>query len=773
MGRSARAIVVAAVALCARGASAEAVEAGAGELRPAFLQLWVNEVPGVTALSLVGADGDVWVPPDELSRSGLFGVEGARLEVEGRTFVSLRSLAPGLRFAVDERDLAVRIVAGPDLLRHSILDLAPSVRPAGVESPGAASAFLNWAGRAATDDLHSAFAEAGVASGTALLAGSVSATSAEGVVRGLTALTVDDPRALVRLVLGDAVVRRDALGGAPQLGGVTLARELSLDPYLVRAPLPRASAFAATPSTVEVFLNGALVRTERVAPGTYDLTHLPVAAGASDLQIVVRDAFGRTEAIDVDHYAAQGLLAPGLHDWAWHFGAARERFGVASFAYGGPLVAGRHRLGLTGRLTAGVSAEATPDLAQASASAALALPLGELEASAAGSVDAGRRGGALLVAWRHTAHRMSFGADWTLRSGEYANLDLRADEARARWRAGGWVRFPLARRTSATLRWVGTRDAAGEAHRFEARTTAPLGRAAWLSLSGGVERAPSRGTEATALVQLAVAAGGGATVDAGARRAPGVTAGTVGAQRPLGRGPGVGYRIRGDTGAEGTVSALLQAQPSFGRLELAFDRAAGAEVGSASVSGGLALVGDRLFATRPVEQSFAVVRVPGVPGVRAYLENVEVGRTNARGDLLVPGLLPYYASRLSIADADVPATHRIGAKARLVALPPRGGAVVEFDVARLTAVTGTVRLSGPGGERIPAYGTLEVDARGGPFRSPIAEDGAFWLEDVPTGAHAARVYWRGDVCEFPLAVRSSEEGIVNVGELACEERVRL
>ena len=108
----------------------------------------------------------------------------------------------------------------------------------------------------------------------------------------------------------------------------------------------------------------------------------------------------------------------------------REAYGLESFRYGTPLLAGRHRLGVTARLTVGASAEATPDLAQASASLALASPLGELEASGAGSVDGGRGGGAALLAWRYFLRRVSFGADGSVFSGDYANLQLRADAPR-------------------------------------------------------------------------------------------------------------------------------------------------------------------------------------------------------------------------------------------------------------------------------------------------------------------------------------------------------
>ena len=211
----------------------------------------------------------------------------------------------------------------------------------------------------------------------------------------------------------------------------------------------------------------------------------------------------------------------------------------------------------------------------------------------------------------------------------------------------------------------------------------------------------------------------------------------------------------------------------MGRYELGYDRVDGRDVGFASAAGALVLVGRRLFATRPVEQGFALVRVPGVAGVRAYLDRRPVGRTDARGDLLVPGLLPYYGNRLGIEDADVPASYRIGDTERLVAARPRGAALVRFDVARLRAIEGWLRIARPEGEVVPAYGTLELDTPGGARRSPIGADGAFWLEDVPAGAHAARIYWKGALCELPVVVPESSAGVLELGTVTCEGRSRM
>jgi outer membrane usher protein len=763
--RRSAAALAAVLALAAARASAQA---DSEALQPAFLELRVNGVPGDVVLVHLDR-GDVWVAVRDAERAALAGFAGTRAQLAGREAVSLRSLARDLSFEVDDRTLVLRVTAAPSLLGRRALDLSQTVRPAGIELRTAPSAFLNYVARGTTEEDLSGALEGGVSAGTALLSGSVAATRAGGAVRGLTALSLDDSKRLVRFLAGDAFTLSDPLGGTPIVGGVALARELSLDPYLVRAPLPRATAFAGTPSTLEVWVNGALQRTQALAPGTYDLSQLPVTAGTNDVRVVVRDAFGRTEALETAHYQGHGLLARGLQDWAVHLGAVRRRFGVASLDYGDPLLLARHRFGLTDRLTTGLRLEVGERVRSGGVSTTAALPLGELEAAGAASDDEGELGGAGLLAFRFATRHASVGADLAVRSRRYATSTLRAGDDRALWRLGASATFPVHRVVGLTFEASAARARdAGTGGRLEARTTLPLGARVWLALSAAATRTGTGTDELSGLVQLVAAPAGGGTLDAAVRTRPGEVHGSAGAQRPLPPGAGVGWRVRGDTAGDGTVSALLQAQPSFGRYEASYDRAFGVDAGSLSAAGALVLVNGRLFATRPVDQSFALVQVPGVAGVRVRLEHQAAGRTDASGDLLVPGLLPYYGNRLSIADADVPVAFRVGKVERLVAAPQRGAALVRFDVERLRAYTGSLRLSGPGGERSPSYGTFEVDTPRGTRTSPVGDDGTFWLEDVPAGRHAARVYFEGEACELTLDAIDAGATLVNLGMVRCE-----
>src|SRR5690606_19127903 len=129
---------------------------------------------------------------------------------------------------------------------------------------------------------------------------------------------------------------------------------------------------------------------------------------------------------------------------------------------------------------------------------------------------------------------------------------------------------------------------------------------------------------------------------------------------------------------------------------------------SVSAMGAIVAIGGRVHATRPVTESFALVRVPGVEGVRAYASNQEIGRTDKKGNLLIPNLQAYYGNILGIDDADVPLLYSVANVRKLLAPPYRGGAVAEFPVERVQRIMGRIVLLGDESRRQVAYGQLDV-----------------------------------------------------------------
>ena len=161
-------------------------------------------------------------------------------------------------------------------------------------------------------------------------------------------------------------------------------------------------------------------------------------------------------------------------------------------------------------------------------------------------------------------------------------------------------------------------------------------------------------------------------------------------------GPGLGYRIQTTgLGADpALVDGELRAQSRWGAVDVRQSFSNGRASTFAQVNGALVAIGGRVIATRPVQDGYALVRVPDVPGVRTYVSHQEVGRTDRRGDLLVPNLLAYYGNEVTIADSDVPVDRALDASRMVIAPPFRGGAVVKFAAPRQWRVTGTVVVTG-------------------------------------------------------------------------------
>ena len=179
------------------------------------------------------------------------------------------------------------------------------------------------------------------------------------------------------------------------------------------------------------------------------------------------------------------------------------------------------------------------------------------------------------------------------------------------------------------------------------------------------------------------------------------------------------------------------------------------------------LIGGNAYLTRPVQDSYALIRVPGVAGVHGMLSNQVVGTTDSKGDLLLPSLLSYYGNRVGIDDRDIPLDHDIGNTELTIAPPNRGGAIVTFPVRRVLAVAGTVVVEEAGKDVAPAYGQISVKVGGQQMDSPLDEAGNFYLENVSPGSYSAEVQYATGTCTFPLAVPPSPTALVQVGTARC------
>ena len=737
---------------------------GAAQDQRALLELVVNGVSKGEAL-VVLREREALVGVARLREAGLQGFGGVRDTIGGEELVSLASLSGYVTFSVDERGLRLIITAIPSLLAQSVRSYG-SAAPLDLTYRSDTSGFVNYAVNWTEGSGANLFTESAARLGHALIYNTTTIDGAA-VTRGLTSVTLDERRRMRRWVVGDGFARTGPLGGDAWTGGITVTRDFGIEPYFVSHPSLSLAAPVAVPSVVEVHINGRIVSQEQVAPGRLDLRSLPLTVGRNDARVVVRDAFGGTSEISTSYYLSNSVLSEGLHDYQYSVGFRRDALGTSSWGYKKLVALARHRVGLTETFTLGGRAEASSDLFSLGPSASLRLPFGEVEAAAGLSGGEGL-GTAALAAYTYAGRPFSAGASVRVANAAYTTVNAPPIGERPSIESGVFGGASLGARTSLTVQHTRARLHDGTSRlRSALLTSVRLARRFQLTASAAYVR-DATGPGAEAYAGLSVVFGRTTTSVSIAGGRTGTSAG-VEAQQPLPVGVGYGYYARGEAGTPGSFAGALRYQGRYGRYELRRDVVGGRGVSSVTAAGSVVAIGGGLFASRPVQQSFALVRVPGVAGVRGFASNQEVGRTNEAGNLLVPDLQPYYGNLLNISDSDIPLDYSVDGVRRTVAPPYRGGALVVFPVQLIRRVTGTIRVGPAPSERVPKYGELRVTpaGAGAPAESPVGVDGDFYFENLPSGRHSAIVQDDQGSCTFVLHVPESKEPLVDLGIVRC------
>lgn len=651
---------------------------------------------------------------------------GTAMMIDGDAFVALSSLG-GVAAAFDEPSQALLLTVSPEAFE------ATSVAPASTvaaPSDNILAAFLNYdisaeyAGKARLG----AFVEAGLSDDWGVVSNSM--LLGNGTVYGrATRLDSyylrDDPINLTRLVIGDGVT--DARDWTRQIrfGGVRFGTEFALQPSLLTFPTPSLAGSAAVPSNVELLVNGTQRFQTDVGQGPFSINQVPLVTGAGQVTLVIRDPLGVERRVTSSYYVSSHLLRAGLASWSMEAGAERRGYGLRSFGYDNPFLAGTYRRGLTDRLTIEGRAEASANVTMAGGGVNMIIvPIGEISLAAAGSTSQAGEGLLYRAAFARNAPTWNVALSYQRASNRYREIGVERDSERIVEQVQGSAGWSLGTMGTIGASYTSLTYADSQSARvLSGNYSLSLRDKAFVSAYAIRSRFSESGHENSIGFNL--------TIPFGPRSSAYLQADRGGVRAEMRSTPpqsgGWGYRAAISTGSNAQQQGEILWRGNAAEMTAQVDRAGGQTGWRVTGQGGLLLADGALFPTRRVESGFAVVRVPGQADVRIYQENRLVARTDARGMAVIPDLRPYEVNRLSIAAADVPIDIRMPNDQIRVVPRYRGAVSARFVAVREHPATLRIVMPDGAPAEIGASVTAEDE------KSFVGNDGAVFIRSLHPG----------------------------------------
>lgn len=730
------------------------------------LAVSVNGVRMPATILLRQSDGQLLARTVDLQRwrFSMTGLDGAGPNGEG--YVRLSAI-PGLTWRIDASTQTLILESSAGSFQSTELAgdsrrLEPPPPPYG--------GFINYDLSAQTADRRTSvgglfdavvFSPWGSFSSSALARSGATDGPPNAVIRLNSAWTLDRPLDVATWRLGDTVSHAGSWSRPVRLGGLQYATNFGTQPGFITFPMPSLAAEAALPSTVDIYVNDALRARREVLAGPFSIPELPAMTGMGEARIVVRDMLGREQTILAPFYASPLLLKPGLREFSYEIGAIRSNYGLKSADYGELVAIGTERRGLTDRLTGEFHGEVSRNRQAAGVGVAWLWPAaGVLSASTAISRSERGSGSLLTTGFQRQARRLSFGANLSVTSRGFTPLGLVTDPSAPMRQIQAYASHATPSYGAFGVNYIRQdfRDRPG-AKLVSASWGFALGSLGYLSMTllrdlNGHENRVS--LSFSRLLDGNTSLSASAMADADGRSAH------VQVQRNLPVGTGTGYRLAAASGDMSRADGTLLLQNDYGTYTADISARGDSTSYRAGVTGGVAMIGSNIFASRSISESFSVVDVSGLPDVRVYAANQLVGRTGASGTMLVPRLLPYQRNEIRIEQADLPMDASVGAMSVDVVPYQRSGVLAHFPVRRSRTALITVLLDD--GLALPAGAIARI--RGNEEVFPSGHRGEIYLTGL-NKENTVQLSWRNQHCLIDVPFPETTDPQPHLGSFAC------
>ncbi len=579
-----------------------------------------------------------------------------------------------------------------------------------------------------------------------------------------TTFTRDFPEQNRTLRLGDTTTRAAMWGRDVYFGGLRFGTNFALTPGFVSQPLPVIQGLSAAPSTVELYVNDVLRQVSKVPTGPFAIDNLPVLTGNGEARIVVHDLLGRETVLVQSFFTSSELLSKGLSDWSVEAGAVRNNLGTESNDYGERFASGTWRHGFTDSVTLESRGELGRDFGLLGSGLLVALPVPVLlKMSLAGSHYQGNDGGLWLLGLEHAGQRLSASIQAQGMSRRFRQLGQDPTVPSIKLQFAGNVTYYTESGGTFGLGFA-------TLHRWDADKITTL------TANYGVRLGKSSTLSAT--LSRAIQGGGGTAMGMNfvmpldAAHVASVTANARGGQQDLYASMSSNPGPNGDIGwrlLAGELQNHNRAEGGYYYFGPSGNRTIDVALSSlqntvrVGANGGVVFADGKVFATRRLEESFALAEVPGYADIGIGLGSNVLAHTDESGIALVPRLQPYQNNAIRLDPKELPVNAELDT-IEINAVPAWRSAVkVKFPVRSGRGALLTIDLDD--GQPAPAGATVRIDGDKEEFY--VARRGAAYVTGLEPDNRLV-LNWNGQECRFEVKLPPPDKDTIpRLGPFAC------
>lgn len=549
-----------------------------------------------------------------------------------------------------------------------------------------------------------------------------------------------------------------------RIGGFRINSDYSTRPDLITFPTPTFSGSAEVPTTVDILLNNVKTYSANVESGPFVISNAPILVGAGQISLVVKDVMGRDVVTTMPLYVDNKLLKSGLSSYSFDAGFLRKDYGRSSFDYDKNFVmSGVFSQGISDNLTMQAHGEFSGSLRNAGVGADYLIPaLGLISGNFSYSHHQGKTGIQYGFGHQYIGRGSSIYSQCQFNSADFRDLAIISGGLLRKRQCSASGSYSLSERINVGSSIVMAKSVSSSITSYIASMTYRINNNTSLVLNG----TKSVGNQS----QYSVFAGLSMSFESGISSSANIRNTDRGIQSEIGISKAANFD--GGIGYTGQLSKSDGAYRQFGRIDYLGKNGNAYLVANKYDSqisttfgfyGGLISMGDNLFLSRSVYDSFAVVSTNGVPNIPVFAENRLSSVTDENGYALISNLIGYYKNNISIDLSDTEIGNYSEFERMYVVPKARAGSFISFPLRKMnSAIINLVDADGnPLKIGTTAYvGVAEVE-------TIVGYDGQVYVENFDGDIRIKSKIHGKDCLSIPK-IKKESAGIMNFGKQICK-----